>query len=111
MSLQAVKPAIGDLIRPRSTKRQVVLRYNWIMSVTECGRAYFARINQSLILNVHRRPRARVWEYVVIGYDLTKPDAPLMLDTGTRATMAEAKEAAEQRVPAASPDYQTEIPF
>lgn len=109
MSLQPAK--IGDFIRPRSNKRQVTLRYNWVMSVTECGRAYFARVNKSLILNVHRRPNSRVWEYVVIGYDLTKPDAPLMLDTGTRQTMIESKEAAEQRVPAASPDKQQELPF
>lgn len=117
MSLQAVQPTLGDLVRENKPKRQVTFRYDWAVSMTECGRAYFARVNESLVLNAHKRPGSRTWEYVVIGFDLTQPDPkPLMLELGTTDTLTEAKYRAEQKIPNNTPTmkptlWDDEVPF
>jgi len=115
MPLTAVTPSPDDEVRTRPQKRIVRFKYNWLSSINECGRIYVARINDALALNVQRRAGTRAWEYLVIGWDLTKREAPLIYQIGTRGTMAEAKYEAENWVPPASPGTQIaiddEVPF
>lgn len=111
MPLQAVTPRAGDFVQERrEPKHEVIFRYNWQMSVAECGiRSYFARINESLVLNVHKRPNTRTWEYLVVGFDLTKPDAPVIGAVGTAGTMKEAKYLAEQKLPRNTPRMEPQL--
>lgn len=129
MNLQAVsipprERRIGSYVRDHNDrehetaiKRHIVFKHDWRMSVSECGeRRYYARINDSLVLNVHRRPNSRTWEYLVVGFDLTKDEAPVIGIVGTAGTMKEAKYKAEEQIPANSPGTNTtiwddEVPF
>lgn len=97
---------IGDY-RPsvaRGPTPNVLFRYNWQTSIDACGaRSYFAQVNESLVLNVHRRGGKGVWEWLAIGFDLTKTEAPLISAMGTAGSMKEAKYLAEQRIPPRTP--------
>lgn len=111
---------IGDYAprREPAPKRQIVYRYAWsVYTRDDGGRGYFARVNESLVLNVHRRPNSRTWEYLIVGFDLTKDGAPAIGHVGTSDTMGEAKYLAEQRISKQTPGTQMaldeleELPF
>lgn len=111
MNLRAVSPPPADVVRPPA-RRHVMFRYDWANFMAPDGRrAYFARVNESLVLNVHRHPGSNTWEYLVVGFDLTHPDTPLIGHVGKTSTMAEAKYLAEQKVPDMTPGTQEVLPF
>lgn len=116
-NLVAVTPTIGDYLDAATPRKRppIVFRYDWRIVINEHGRSYFARINDYLVLNVAKAPGTRTWHYSVIGSDLTKEERPLILEHGTRGTMAEAKHAAEEKIPGKTPGTQMtideEVPF
>lgn len=92
--------------------RNQPLRLDWQQSYYP-RRTYFARVNESLVLNVHRiTPDSPTWEWVLIGFDLSKSNAPAILQIGKAGTMKEAKLLAEQAVPTGTPKIgQIELPL
>ncbi len=81
--------------------RNAPLRYEWItLHPPKWGRAYMARVNEYLVLNVHRlNPDSPTWEWLVIGFDMTKGEHPCIVEAGQAGSMKEAKALAEARVP------------
>lgn len=95
---------------PRAKAPNVLLRLDWRTSINELGdRHYYAQINESLAVNVHRRGGKNTWEYLVIGFDLTKTDAPLILLMGTAGTKKEAQHLAEEKIPRHTPGTNTQV--
>ena len=85
--------------------RNTPLRYDW-QHTHKPGypRGYFAQVNESLVLNVHRiREGSPTWEYLVVGFDLSQTTAPVIVVVGQAGTMLEGKLHAESKVPPASP--------
>lgn len=124
MNLRAVdipqpERRIGQYIPHRERSRapdNIHFRYDWKPYTREDGgRGYIARVNDSLVLNVHKRTNSRTWEYLVIGFDLTKEDHPVIGATGTSDTMKEAKYLAEnkisRRTPGTQMTFDEDLPF
>jgi hypothetical protein len=92
-------------------------RYDWQIVYWDAGRHYMAKVSDVLTLDVFRRLGGNIWQWVVIGYDVSLPDMPLVVRQGTAGTMKEAKVYAEQQIgnpqkaiwPAAEPTG--EVPF